>query len=125
MRPRQYHLPMQYQNFFSCISCLKIQNHQRSQDRGRRNPRKVKLRKIVLPYLYFSQKPFVCLGSKLVIWRRRWDSNPRVTCVNSGFRDRPVMTTSVLLQLVVDIGFYVLGYLFQCLKNIYGYPLAF
>ena len=31
-------------------------------------------------------------------WRRRWDSNPRASCEAYGFRDRPVMTTSVLLH---------------------------
>ena len=33
-------------------------------------------------------------------WRRGWDSNPRELFSYSGFRDRPVMTTSVPLQCI-------------------------
>ena len=32
-------------------------------------------------------------------WRRRWDLNPRAPFGANGFRDRPVMTTSVLLRI--------------------------
>lgn len=31
-------------------------------------------------------------------WRRRRDSNPRAACAALGFRDQPVMSTSVLLR---------------------------
>ena len=32
------------------------------------------------------------------MWRRRWDSNPRVGYPTNAFRVRPVMATSVLLH---------------------------
>ena len=31
-------------------------------------------------------------------WRRRWDSNPRISCPINAFRVRPVMTTSIRLR---------------------------
>lgn len=36
--------------------------------------------------------------SKCDSWRRGWDSNPRVSYLTLGFRDQPVMTTSVPLH---------------------------
>ena len=34
-------------------------------------------------------------------WRRGWDSNPRGPQSPNGFQDRPVMTASVPLQMVI------------------------
>ena len=33
-----------------------------------------------------------------IVWRRWWDSNPRIGCPINAFRVRPVMTTSIHLR---------------------------